>query len=98
MRTCSNCGTELEDNAAFCYACGASQTGQEASKAPRTKQHPVMPMTMFYLMMIALALMGILAVGLAVRGPETATVTTQTSYVTQMQLTTISYTSTKYVR
>ena len=61
--------------------------------APRTKQQPVMPMTMFYVMMIALALMGILAVGLAVRGPGTATVTTQTSYVTQMQLTTISYTS-----
>lgn len=95
MRTCPNCGTELDDDAAaFCYACGASQPGHEGSRAPRTSQQPVMPMTtMFYVFMIALALMGILAVGLAVRGPGTVTQVTQTSYVTQMQLTTISYTS-----
>jgi len=89
MRACRNCGTELGDRASFCQVCGASQT-QEASRASNTNQQSVMPKTIFYVMMVALALMGILAVGLAVRGPA---IVTQTNYVTQMQLTTISFTS-----
>jgi len=42
---------------------------------------------MFYILMIALALMGLGVVGLAVRGPTILT-QTQTNYVTQMQFTT----------
>jgi len=90
MRACSNCGTELDDRSAFCQACGASQPPYGDSGASKTNQQTVVPKTIFYVMMVALALMGILAVGLAVRGPGTVT---QTNYVTQMQLTTISITS-----
>jgi len=90
MRACRNCGTELEDRSAFCQVCGASQPPHEDSRASKMNQQAVMPKTIFYVMMVALALMGILAVGLAVRGPGTVT---QTNYVTQMQLTTISFTS-----
>jgi len=46
-----------------------------------------MPKTVFYLAMIALAIMGIATIGLAIRGP---TVVTNTSYVTQMQIATVS--------
>jgi len=90
MRTCRKCGAELDDRSAFCQDCGASQTPHEDSRASEMNQRTVMPKTIFYVMMVALALMGILAVGLAVRGPGTVT---QTNYVTQMQLTTISFTS-----
>jgi hypothetical protein len=90
MKTCRKCGTELEDRSAFCEECGASQANGEDSTSSKMNQRTVVPKTMFYVMMVALALMGILAVGLAVRGPGTVT---QTSYVTQMQLTTISFTS-----
>lgn len=90
MRACRNCGTELDERSAFCPSCGASQVFYEDSRASKVNQQTVMPKTMFYVMMVALALMGILAVGLAVRGPGTVT---QTSNVTQMQLTTISFTS-----
>jgi zinc-ribbon domain len=90
MRACRNCGVELDDRSAFCPSCGASQASYEGSGASKTNQHGIMPKTMFYVMMIALALMGILAVGLAVRGPGTVT---QTNSVTQMQFTTISFTS-----
>lgn len=90
MRACGNCGTELDDRSAFCQACGASQASYGDSGASKTNQETVAPKTIFYVMMVALALMGILAVGLAVRGPGTVT---QTNYVTQMQLTTISLTS-----
>jgi len=90
MKDCRKCGTELDDRLAFCPECGASQVLHENSEASKTNQPTVLPKTMFYVMMVALALMGILAVGLAVRGPGTVT---QTNYVTQMQLTTISFTS-----
>jgi hypothetical protein len=50
----------------------------------------MIPKTMFYVLMVALALMGLVVVGLAVRGPS-VTVQTQTNYVTQMQFT--SYTA-----
>ena len=90
MRACGNCGTELDDRSAFCEACGASQALHGDSGASKMNQQTVVPKTIFYVMMVALALMGILAVGLAVRGPGTVT---QTNYVKQMQLTTISFTS-----
>lgn len=90
MRACRNCGTELDERSAFCPSCGASQVFHEDSRASKVNQETIRPKTMLYVMMVALALMGILAVGLAVRGPGNVT---QTSYVTQMQLTTISFTS-----
>jgi len=90
MKTCPKCGTELRDRSAFCEECGAPQVTGEDSTSSKVNERTVMPKTMFYVMMVALALMGILAVGLAVRGPSTVT---ETSYVTQMQLTTISFTS-----
>lgn len=90
MRACRKCGAEVDDRSAFCPDCGASQALHEDSGASKMNQQPVMPKTMFYVMMVALALMGILVVGLAVRGPGTVT---QTNYVTQMQLTSISFTS-----
>jgi NAD/NADP transhydrogenase alpha subunit len=42
---------------------------------------------MFYLMMVALAVMGLIVAGLAIRGPTVVT-ETESSYVTQMQYTT----------
>ena len=47
----------------------------------------MMPKTLFYVLMVGLALMGLLVVGLAVRGPTVVT-QTQVNYVTQMQFTT----------
>ena len=46
-----------------------------------------MPKNVFYLAMIALAIMGIATIGLAVRGPSTVT---STNYVTQMDIATVS--------
>jgi hypothetical protein len=90
MKACHNCGTELGDRAAFCQVCGASQVSHEDSRTSNLNQQTITPKIIFYVLMVALALMGILVVGLAVRGPGTVT---QTNYVTQMQLTTISLTS-----
>jgi len=90
MKACRNCGVELGDRAAFCQACGASQSPLEDSGASKMNQQAVMPKTILYVLIIALALMGMLTVGLAVRGPGTIT---QTAYLTQMQLTTVSFTS-----
>ena len=81
---CRSCGAEIPDVAAFCQVCGAS--AQEEPASSRSSQIS-MPKAVFYLAMIALALMGIVAIGLAVRGP---TVITNTSYVTQMQIATVS--------
>jgi hypothetical protein len=90
MKACRNCGAELADRAAFCEACGASQSPVDEAGAYKMDQQAVSPKTLIYVLIVALALMGMLTVGLAVRGPGT---TTQTAYVTQMQLTTVSLTS-----
>lgn len=91
MKNCRNCGTELSDQALFCHQCGASDsTGVESRPLNESKQQLTLPKTVFYVVIIALALMGFVAVGLAVRGPGTVT---ETNYVTQMQLTTLSFTS-----
>ena len=92
MKNCPNCGTELSDQALFCHQCGASNATGVESKPNEPKQQMTLPKTVFYVVIIALALMGFLVVGLAVRGPGTVT-QTQTNYVTQMQLTTLSFTS-----
>ena len=89
MKNCPNCGTELSDQALFCHQCGASNATGVESKRPNEPKQLTLPKTVFYVVIIALALMGFLVVGLAVRGPGTVT-QTQTNYVTQMQLTTIS--------
>ena len=39
MKFCSSCGTQLEDNAAFCSACGASAGGHPAQQ-PVVRQQP----------------------------------------------------------
>ena len=91
MKYCRNCGTELSDQALFCAQCGASDaTGVESERLNDSKQQLTLPKTVFYVVIIALALMGLAVVGLAVRGPGTVT---QTNYVTQMQLTTLGFTS-----
>lgn len=46
-----------------------------------------MPKTIFYVLMVGFALMGLVIIGLAVRGPTVIT-QTETNYVTQMQFTT----------
>jgi len=84
MKICRSCGAEIPDVAAFCQVCGAS--AQEEPASSRSNQIE-MPKSVFYLAMTALALMGIVAIGLAVRGP---TLITNTSYVTQMQVATVS--------
>ena len=97
MKNCPNCGTELSDQAIFCHLCGASETiGVEARRPNESKRPLTLPKEVFYVVIIALALMGLVVVGLVVRGPGTVT-QTQTNYITQMQMqfTTISvsYTS-----
>lgn len=90
MRNCRNCGAELSDTAQFCHSCGASDpAGVEDGRFNESKQQLTLPKTVFYVVIIALALMGFVVVGLTVRGPGTVT-QTQTNYVTQMQLTTLS--------
>lgn len=57
-----------------------------------TNQQVIMPKTAFYVVMLVLAIMGLAVVGLAVRGSGVVTQTqTQTNYVTQMQLSTVSF-------
>ena len=96
MKTCANCGAELGDEAAFCHACGTSQSPQNeampAQSSPPNSfgQQLTISKTAFYVIMIALALMGLAVVGLAARGPTTVT-QTQVNYVTQMQFSTASY-------
>lgn len=89
MKICHSCGAELPDVAAFCQVCGASA---REDAGPSRGNQISMPKAVFYLAMIALAVMGILAIGLAVRGPSTVT---STNVVTQMQIATVSvgYTS-----
>jgi len=82
LTTCGNCGTELVEEAKYCRECGAPQTPEARRTAP-TQQFTV-PKNVLYLVMVAIALMGLAVVGLAMRGP---TVITQTNYVTQVQLT-----------
>ena len=39
---CKNCGTQMNDNAAFCPNCGAAANGQPAQPAqPQTQNNPV---------------------------------------------------------
>jgi hypothetical protein len=91
LKNCPNCGAELSDQALFCHQCGASNaTGAESKRPNEPKQQMTLPKTVFYVVIIALALMGLVVVGLAVRGPAGSVTQTQTNYVTQMQLTTIS--------
>lgn len=80
---CTNCGTELNDQAAYCHVCGASTVG----KRQVPNQQLRMPKTIFYVLMVGFALMGLVIIGLAVRGPTVIT-QTETNYVTQMQFTT----------
>jgi len=92
LKSCRSCGVELGDDASFCHICGASQSAAEGppaqTPATQTQQAPV-PRTLFYVMIIALAIMGLVSAGLAVRSPG---VVTETSYVTltQMQYQTVS--------
>ncbi|MGD0424030.1 MAG: zinc ribbon domain-containing protein [Candidatus Bathyarchaeia archaeon] len=85
MKICHSCGAELPDAAAFCQVCGASTREDRGSSS--SGNQVVMPKTIFYLAMIALAIMGIATIGLAMRGPTTVT---NTNYVTQMQIATVS--------
>jgi len=84
LKSCRNCGTQLADEAEFCHTCGQSQyiVGERVSK-----QQPTMPQTIFFVLIAALAIMGLVAAGLAVRGPTVIT-QTQTNYVTEIQATT----------
>jgi len=84
MKICHSCGAELPDAAAFCQICGTSARGDRGSSKGN---QVVLPRTVFYLAMIALAIMGIATIGLAIRGPTTIT---NTNYVTQMQVATVS--------
>ena len=95
MKNCPYCGTELSDQAIFCHECGASDATGVETKPPNVPKQPVtLSKEIFYVVIIALALMGILVVGLAVRGPFGSVTQTQTNYVTnyvtQMQFTTVS--------
>jgi hypothetical protein len=90
MKVCRNCGAELADWTAFCEVCGASQAIIGSSGTPKMNQQAVSPKTLLYVLVVALAIMGMLTVGLAVRGLGTVT---QTTYVTQMQATTVTFTS-----
>jgi len=88
LKTGVSCGTELSDQAAFCHACGASQTPQTNEMRRETSNSQLtIPKTVFYVVMVVLALMGLAVVGLVVRGPSIVT-QTQTNYVTQIQFTT----------
>jgi len=95
LKYCRNCGTELSDQAIFCHECGTSDTTGVESRPPSQSRQPLtLSKEVFYVVIIALALMGILVVGLAVRGPGGSVTQTQTNYatnyVTQMQFTTVS--------
>ncbi len=71
MKICRNCGTELSDQAIFCHECGASDaTGVESRPPTESRQPLTLSKEVFYVVIIALALMGILVVGLAVRRPR----------------------------
>jgi zinc-ribbon domain len=85
LKTCGNCGAQIADSAAFCQICGASEPNDTGRRGP--SQQLALPKGIFYVLMVALALMGLVVVGLAVRGPTVIT-QTQTNYVTQMQFTT----------
>jgi hypothetical protein len=88
MKSCRNCGIELSDETNFCHVCGTSQTAGEASQPANKPTQPApVPKTLFYVMLIALAIMGLVSAGLAVRSPG---IVTETNYVTQMQLQTVS--------
>ena len=88
MWTCRNCDTELSDEANFCHVCGAPRIpAEDLQIANKSSQLTLMPKTVFYVLIIALAIMGMVIAGLVVRSPGTVT---QTTYVTQMQLATVS--------
>lgn len=42
MKVCPNCGTQLEDNAAFCVSCGAPVNGA-APQQPQQQQYQAQP-------------------------------------------------------
>jgi len=87
LKNCPNCGTELGDQAIYCHQCGASYTtGVEPKRPNESKQTLTLPKEFFYVVIIALALMGLLVVGLVVRGPASSLTQTQTNYITQMQM------------
>jgi hypothetical protein len=88
MKTCRNCGTELSESAIFCHLCGTSE--KSTGKLGSINQQVLMPRTIIYLMMFALAIMGLCIIGLTIRGPSTVT---QIQYVTKLQLATVSITS-----
>ncbi len=95
MKYCRNCGTELGDQAIFCHECGASYApGADSSPPAQSGQPLTLSKEVFYVVIIALVLMGILVAGLAIRGPGGSVAQTQTNYVTnyvtQMQYTTLS--------
>ena len=97
MKKCTSCGTELGDQAAFCHACGASQANEPQTPARRGApiQQVMLPRTLFYVLMVALALMGLAVAGLAIRGPTLVTQTAYvTNYVTQPTTYIASYTAT----
>ena len=88
MRTCPNCGSELSEQAIFCHICGAPETAHKRSRVWKVmNQQVLMPKTVFYVVMIALALMGLAVVGLTIKGPN---VVTQVNYVTNTQPATVS--------
>jgi uncharacterized membrane protein YvbJ len=84
MKICRNCGTELSESAIFRHLCGTSEKSN--GKFGRTNQQVMMPKTIIYLMMFALAIMGLCLIGLTVQGPSTMT---QIEYVTKLQLATV---------
>lgn len=88
MRTCPNCGSELSEQAIFCHVCGTPETAHKRSKVSNVlNQQVLMPKTVFYVVMLALALMGLAVVGLTFKGPN---VVTHVNYVTNTQLATVS--------
>lgn len=89
MISCSNCGTQIAEQAIFCHVCGKPRNGSRNSHGSRIMLEQVMmPKTVFYLVMIALAVMGLVVIGLASRG---SVILTQTNVVTQMQFATVSF-------
>jgi hypothetical protein len=98
MKFCRVCGTELSDRAVFCHVCGSSEPAHQDSnqdtraRAPKSHNQTVaLSKNVFYIAMLLLAIMGLALVGLASRG--ITNVSTTTSFITQMQLVTVSFTS-----
>jgi len=84
LKNCANCGTQLNEQAGYCHACGSPQASGAEGRVPNQL---TIPKTIFYVLMVALALMGLAIVGLVVRGPTVVT-QTQNNYVTETQFST----------